>query len=530
MMSSSKYSKGGGTQCSVHGCHNSRQKLYKWDQTTCEIHKVLHEDCACARPYSLHKLPTRTGVEGEELRRQWIKALNRKDPPKNIFICSIHFKDGKPTEQNPVPNIMLGYEVTTPNTAGRKLPAKRTPVSHQVMPAKRRKLINNDFVSCNDREESPDKITDDQECVATFISTGVQVLPDTSDKATETTRRTTDGDHSYAQYPTELEDSRAPVATQTIPVPTANKWIGCTPEDLSSFAERTIKTDSDAILYTGISLAAFWSLVSVLKQFNKLTYKMSHEDQVLLTLIRLRQDFQFAIIARLFQISEGLACKIFGDWIKLMATNLCSLVVWLPKETIKMCAPSSFKKAGYSDTTCIIDCAETFMQRPSNLKTRGETYSNYKSHNTVKYLVGIAPHGHIMFISRAYGGRASDKFIVDNSGFLDYLRPNDEIMADRGFTIQDLLFPRKVKLNIPAFTKGRDQLTEREVTVTRRIASVRIHVERAIRRLKVFKILAGTLPVATLKNVDDILIVCAALVNLRPALVRDCSEEDANID
>lgn len=38
-------------------------------------------------------------------------------------------------------------------------------------------------------------------------------------------------------------------------------------------------------------------------------------------------------------------------------------------------------------------------------------------------------------------------------------------MADRGFTICDLLFLLKVKLNIPAFTdtKGKDHLSEEDV-------------------------------------------------------------------
>ncbi|VDI47585.1 Hypothetical predicted protein [Mytilus galloprovincialis] len=94
-------------------------------------------------------------------------------------------------------------------------------------------------------------------------------------------------------------------------------------------------------------------------------------------------------------------------------------------------------------------------------------------------------------------------------------------MADRGFTIEDFSFPRRVKLNIPAFTKCKPQLSNEDVTTTRRIAHVRIHVERAIRRLKVFKVLSGTVPVSSLKNFDDILIVCSALVNLRSDLIRD---------
>ena len=103
-------------------------------------------------------------------------------------------------------------------------------------------------------------------------------------------------------------------------------------------------------------------------------------------------------------------------------------------------------------------------------------------------------------------------------------------MADRGFTIGDLLFPMRVKLNIPAFTKGKDQLSESDVTETRRIAHVRIHVERAIRRLKVFKILSGVVPVSSVKKLDDVLIVCSALVNLGPELIRESNSDLDNED
>ena len=56
-------------------------------------------------------------------------------------------------------------------------------------------------------------------------------------------------------------------------------------------------------------------------------------------------------------------------------------------------------------------------------------------------------------------------------------------MADRGFDISDDL-PEGVTLNISAFMKGKEQLSFEEETETRRIASVRIHVECAIERDK----------------------------------------------
>lgn len=110
-------------------------------------------------------------------------------------------------------------------------------------------------------------------------------------------------------------------------------------------------------------------------------------------------------------------------------------------------------------------------------------------------------------------------FITQDSGFLDFLIPGDEVMGDRGFTIRDLLEERRVTLVIPAFTRRGGQLTNEEVTNTRRIANVRIHVERAIRRLKVYKVLSQTMPITLVPKIDKILKICAGLVNLRGELI-----------
>lgn len=48
----------------------------------------------------------------------------------------------------------------------------------------------------------------------------------------------------------------------------------------------------------------------------------------------------------------------------------------------------------------------------------------------------------------------------------------DELMADRGFTIGNLLFNIKAHLNIPAFTNKGAQLSKEDVTNTERIVNV----------------------------------------------------------
>ena len=58
----------------------------------------------------------------------------------------------------------------------------------------------------------------------------------------------------------------------------------------------------------------------------------------------------------------------------------------------------------------------------------------------------MTPSGAISFVSKAYEGSISDRKLVEVSGLLDKLEPGNEVMADKGFAIQDLLIPRGIAL------------------------------------------------------------------------------------
>ena len=78
---------------------------------------------------------------------------------------------------------------------------------------------------------------------------------------------------------------------------------------------------------------------------------------------------------------------------------------------------------------------QKYFEIPTSFDARAKTFSNYKKHNTVKFLVGIISCGAISFLSKCWGGRASD--ITQESGFFNRIEPGDVILADLGFTIQD---------------------------------------------------------------------------------------------
>lgn len=204
-----------------------------------------------------------------------------------------------------------------------------------------------------------------------------------------------------------------------------------------------------------------------------------------------------------------------------MYTDLKSLCE-LPSATV-LAENQSKSMNNFTDVRVILDCTEIFVQNPSKLDSKKQVFSNYKHHNTFKFLIGVSPQMGITYVSRMYGGRASDKFITsDSEDLLQNLEvTRGSVMADRGFLISGILNDMGVKLYMPAF-KGteRYQLSGDEAKRSEEISKVRIHVERAIQRIKTFHILDGEIKLSMFDISEQIFTVCAYLVNFQSPIVR----------
>ncbi|XP_055999749.1 uncharacterized protein LOC125663999 [Ostrea edulis] len=242
-------------------------------------------------------------------------------------------------------------------------------------------------------------------------------------------------------------------------------------------------------------------------------------DQLLAVLMRNRLGLFVQDIAERFCIAPSTFSKYYTTWLCLLHKELKFLNPFPAKDVVQRTMPSQFKKI--PNTRIIIDCTEIFIQKSSSLTNQSLTFSNYKNHNTAKSLVGITPSGIISFVSEGWGGKVSDRQITEESGLLDLLEPGDSVMADKGFTITDLLKQRGCYLNIPPFLRNDHQFAVEDVYNTQEIAQLRIHVERSIGRVKNFHIFDGVLPLSMIPLVSKLFQVCCWLSNLDVPLVED---------
>ena len=204
--------------------------------------------------------------------------------------------------------------------------------------------------------------------------------------------------------------------------------------------EDFFKDDDEKVrYYTGLTN---WNLLILVIQFVQPYLSTHHRSalspfqRVILTLMRLRLGLSGQDLGYRFGIHSSTVSRTFTSVIDILYRRLKHLILWPDRSELKKTLPMDFRKHSPS-CVVIIDCFEIFIDRPSALLARSLTYSSYKHHNTVKYLIGITPNGIVSFISNGWGGRCSDKTLTESCGILKYLLPGDTILADHGFDIKD---------------------------------------------------------------------------------------------
>ena len=478
-----------------------------------------------------YRLPAVVNHQGEQTRElsqkrrdTWVARIRRQDiKPKNYpytRVCSDHFVSGMPSSlydtlnEDWAPSKNLGYR--DDHTISKDAMERQTRASERA--ARKRNREEMEMLNEGNNIEIEDNSSSSGE---------------TNTAAVET--QTTLSQNDIVIMEEEVRGMRAQLA-HSISKDDVEKKVHDLEQKIEgltgklkkhSLDEAAFENDDNKVrYYTGLST---WKLLMVLfgyvQSYLKQRSNLTPFQQLLLTLMKLRLNLPGQDLAYRFHVHGSTVTRTFQHVISVLYVRLKPLIIWPDRDVLLKTMPVDFRKH-CPRCVVIIDCFEIFLERPTNLLARAQTYSSYKHHNTVKYLIGVTPQGTVSYISNGWGGRTSDKCITEECGLLNKLIPGDTILADRGFDIKDTIGFYCATITMPAFTKGKAQLSGIDVEQTRRIANIRIHVERVIGNIRQkFSMLSSTIPIdfvssnETVPTLDKVVCVACALINLCDSVV-----------
>ena len=480
---------------------------------------------------SFYVIPNGKSKEKQVLRKRWLHMISRKNfdnPGQGHRVCSKHFVDGRKTYMNNIPTIV-------PKNKDRKEQRMRTTVKARSRLSnlqKATKLFGNMNLST---EQTSDHvhIDSDPACHGHSEDQSISSGPEPSnDIENELMKRVAELELKNKQLEEANKDLRQQTGSEGKPNNFSADGLRDNPKlfrfytglpDYETF-EIILESFGPAVnnlIYVGSNTNAS-KIISAdhIKRGPKRS--LPAEQEFFLVLVRLRLGLLEEDIAYRAGISTTHFSRIWITWLDFLHSKFRSYPIWRSKSSVMKTMPNCFKET-YPSTRVIIDCTELYIERPSSLRSQSATYSNYKHYNTAKGLLGISPAGAVSFVSELYTGRTSDKNATRNSQLYGLLEKGDSVMADRGFDIESDL-PEGVGLNIPPFMRGKEHLSLGEEIETRQIASVRIHVERAISRIN--SVLSSVFPLTMASQLNEIWVICAYLTNFLPPLINENAADD----
>ena len=106
------------------------------------------------------------------------------------------------------------------------------------------------------------------------------------------------------------------------------------------------------------------------------------EDQIILTLVKLKHNPTFEMLSHLRRISKATAIDYFWKWLNIKYTKLKFFIKMQGRENIFKTLTPVFKFK-FPRLALIIDCFELFIESPDALLARAQCYNNYKKYCTI---------------------------------------------------------------------------------------------------------------------------------------------------
>jgi hypothetical protein len=203
---------------------------------------------------------------------------------------------------------------------------------------------------------------------------------------------------------------------------------------------------------------------------------LSAAQEVLLVLVYLRHNVAHEVVAQLFGVSADTSENLFHEIVPLLRELF-------PASRFE--AEKRFRRDGTSLTIetidrILIDSFETPIPRPSLNDRQKRVYSGKKKRHTLKTQVVTDAAGEVLDVDGGHRGPVADKKLYEASAVAEQF-PQATKQAD-------LAYLGTAGVETPQRTPRGAELSDEQREANRQMASVRVHVEHGIRRLKGFRI------------------------------------------
>ena len=168
---------------------------------------------------------------------------------------------------------------------------------------------------------------------------------------------------------------------------------------LSPYSMKVIKANPEScLMLTGLKLRTLVVMIDYLSKGEKDDGRISREDMeghIILTIVKLKHNQTFEMLAHLFRISKTTAIDCFWKWLNSMYTKLKFLIKMQDCDNIFKTIPLVFTSK-FLDLTSIIDCFEVFIESPGARLAGAQCYISFKKHCTIKVFISCKPLGIIV--------------------------------------------------------------------------------------------------------------------------------------
>jgi hypothetical protein len=231
--------------------------------------------------------------------------------------------------------------------------------------------------------------------------------------------------------------------------------------------------------------------------------KLSVKEQIILTLVYLRQMTTFQLLGIQFGVSESTANDIFNYWLPILRELLpSSLIEQVKKNESDLMVVQEI----LTEYELIVDSYEQVRERPGDNEEQEKYFSGKKSNHTFKSQIIIMPDGRdIVDVVAGEPGPKSDITMFRENR--DNFDPKQSFKGDLGYLGEDLI-------DTPIKKPRNKELTTKQKKLNKEFSSKRVFVEHRIRSVKIFRVVQDRFRLNPKKYEQVILTICG-LVRLR---------------